>query len=115
MYTDDSIIRRFPYGKSSREFPNAIYRDRKIDGKLNFLIQKHIQEIMPMRGSLLVHPPTKLDQGVTDFYVDANFALGTIDWQLEWDQGVTEYYTYTNFAVRPFVWQLELDQDVNEL
>ena len=30
MYTDDSIIRRFPSGKSSREFPNAIYI--KIDG-----------------------------------------------------------------------------------
>jgi len=37
---------------------------------------------MPMRGSLLVHPPTKVDQGITDFYVDANFAIGTIDWQL---------------------------------
>ena len=45
-----------------------------------------------MRGSLLVHPPTKLDQGVTDFYVDANFAIGTINWQLEFDQGITEYY-----------------------
>jgi len=37
---------------------------------------------MPMRGSLLVNPPTKLDQGVTDFYVDANFPIRTIDWQL---------------------------------
>ena len=61
---------------------------------------------MPMRGSLLVHPPTKLDQGVTDFYVDANFAIGTIDWQLYLDQGVTEYYVDANFAVRPFIWQL---------
>jgi hypothetical protein len=32
--------------------------DRKIDEKLNFLIQKTpLQEIMLMKGSLLVHPP----------------------------------------------------------
>jgi hypothetical protein len=31
MYTDDSIIRRFPSGKSSREFPNAIKIERLMD------------------------------------------------------------------------------------
>jgi len=43
--------------------------------------------------------------------VDANFAIGTIDWQLDLDQGITDFYVDTNFAVRPFVWQLEFDHD----
>jgi hypothetical protein len=34
----------------------------------------------------------ELDQGVTEFYVDTNFALGPIEWQLELAQGVTEFY-----------------------
>ena len=33
-----------------------------------------------------------LDRGVTDFYVDANFAIGPFDWQLALDQGITEFY-----------------------
>jgi hypothetical protein len=61
-----------------------------------------------MRGSHLVHPPTKLDQGVTDFYVDANFAIGLIDWRLELEQGITEFYVDVKFAIGPTEWQLEI-------
>jgi hypothetical protein len=52
----------------------------------------------------------KLDMGVTEFYMDANFAIGPIDWQYELDQGITEFYVDASFAVGPFVTQLELDQ-----
>ena len=34
----------------------------------------------------------ELAQGVTDFYVDAQFAIGLVDWQLELYQHVTEFY-----------------------
>jgi hypothetical protein len=46
--------------------------------------------------------------------VDANFAIGPINWQLELDQGITEFYVDANFAIGPFVWQFELDQGVTE-
>ncbi len=56
----------------------------------------------------------ELDQGVTEFYVDVHFALGPIDWQLELDQGVTEFYVDANVAIGPIDWQLEVDQGINE-
>ena len=56
----------------------------------------------------------ELDQGVTVFYVDANFAIVPFDWQLELDQGVTEFYVDTNFAIGPIDWQLDLGQGVTE-
>jgi hypothetical protein len=40
--------------------------------------------------------------------VDATFAIGTINWQLELDQGVTEFYVDANFAIRTVNWQLEI-------
>jgi hypothetical protein len=46
--------------------------------------------------------------------VDANVAIGPINWQLEWDQGVTDCYVDANFAISPFVWILELDQGVTD-
>jgi hypothetical protein len=53
----------------------------------------------------------KLDQVVTDFYLDANFDIRPpINWQDKLDQGVTDVYVDTNFAIRPINWQLELDQ-----
>ena len=42
-------------------------------------------------------------------YVEANFAIGPINWQLELDQGVTDFYMDFNFAIGPIDWQLELD------
>jgi hypothetical protein len=39
--------------------------------------------------------------------VEAIFAIGPIDCQLELDQGVTEIYVDANIAVGPFDWQLE--------
>ena len=36
------------------------------------------------------------------------------DWQIDLDQGVTVFYVDANFAIGPFDWQLELDQDVTE-
>jgi hypothetical protein len=33
------------------------------------------------------------------FYVDTNFAIGPINWQLELYQGVTELYVDANFAI----------------
>ena len=51
-----------------------------------------------------------LDQGITDFYVDPNFAIGPFDWQLVLGQDVTEFYVNANFAMGPIDWQLELDQ-----
>ena len=39
--------------------------------------------------------------------MDANVAIGPIDWQLELDQGVTEFYVYAYFAIKPIDWQLE--------
>ena len=52
----------------------------------------------------------ELDQGVTEFYVDTNFAIGPIEWQLELAQGVTEFYVDANFAIGPIDWILEFDQ-----
>jgi len=74
------------------------------------------------------------DHGITEFYVDATFAIRPIDWQLEldqaslsfmwtptlpdWqldlDQGVTDFYVDANFAIRPIDWQLQLDQGITE-
>ena len=31
----------------------------------------------------------------------ANFAIGPIDWRLELDQGLTEFHMDVNFAIRP--------------
>jgi hypothetical protein len=53
-----------------------------------------------------------LDQGVTEFYVDANFAFLTIDWQLEFYQGISEFYVDANFAIRQLKCQLEIDQGI---
>jgi hypothetical protein len=52
----------------------------------------------------------ELDQGLTEFYVDTNFAIGPIEWQLELAQGVTEFYVDANFAIGPIDWILEFDQ-----
>ena len=41
---------------------------------------------------------TKLDQGVTKFYVDANFAIRIINWQLELDTGIAEFYVDANLV-----------------
>jgi hypothetical protein len=46
--------------------------------------------------------------------MDAYFAIGSFDWQLELDQGVTEFYVDANFAIGPIDWQLELAQGVTE-
>jgi len=35
--------------------------------------------------------------------VEANIAIGPIDWQLELDQGVTEFYMNANFAIGPIL------------
>ena len=51
-----------------------------------------------------------LDQGLTELYVDTNFAIGPFNWQLELDQDVTAYYVDANFAIGTIDWQLELDQ-----
>ena len=39
--------------------------------------------------------------------MDANFAIGPIDWQLELDQGITEFFLDASFAIRSIDWQLE--------
>jgi hypothetical protein len=31
--------------------------------------------------------------------VDANFAILPVDWQFEFDQGITEFYVDANFAI----------------
>jgi hypothetical protein len=42
----------------------------------------------------------EVDQdGVTEFYLGANFAIGPFVWQIEVDQGVTEFYMDANFAI----------------
>ena len=47
--------------------------------------------------------------------MDANFAVWLTGWQLELNQGVTEFYVDAIFHVRPFfVWQLELEQGVTD-
>jgi hypothetical protein len=38
--------------------------------------------------------------------VTANFAIQPMDWQLELDQGVTEFYMDTNFAIGTIDWKL---------
>jgi hypothetical protein len=39
--------------------------------------------------------------------MDASFAIGSIDWQLESNKGVIEFYVDTNFAIGPPIdWQL---------
>jgi hypothetical protein len=45
----------------------------------------------------------EVDQGVTEFDVEANIAIGPIDRKLELDQGVTEFYMNANFAIEPFL------------
>ena len=71
----------------------------------------------------------ELDAGITEFYMDANFAtvdqsthwtnIKPIDWQLELDQDITErgchfWQSRTNQHVAPINWQVELDQGVTE-
>ena len=47
--------------------------------------------------------------------MDTNFAIRPIDLQLEIDQdGVTEFYVGAHFAIRPFVWQIEIAQGVTQ-
>ena len=49
----------------------------------------------------------ELDQGITEFFLDASFAIRSIDWQLESKKGVIEFYVDTNFAIGPPIdWQL---------
>ena len=49
----------------------------------------------------------ELDQGITEFFLDASFAIRSIDWQLESNKGVIEFYVDTNFAIGPPIdWQL---------
>ena len=52
--------------------------------------------------------------GRFEVYMDANFAIGPIGWQLELDQGITEFFLDASFAIGPIDWQLELNQVVNE-
>jgi hypothetical protein len=40
--------------------------------------------------------------------VYAYFAIKPIDWQLEWDQGVTDFYVDANVALGTIDWQLEI-------
>jgi len=47
----------------------------------------------------------ELDQGVTEFLLDANFAFVPIDWRLELDQHVTDLYVDANVAIVPIDWQ----------
>ena len=42
--------------------------------------------------------------------MEANIAIGPIDWQLELDQGVTDFSVDANFAIGTIDWQLEVDQ-----
>jgi len=35
--------------------------------------------------------------------VEANFGIGPIDWQLDLDQGVTEFHVEPNFAIGPIL------------
>ena len=65
---------------------------------------------MPTLPSDQLTGKLELDQGVTDFYVDTNFAIGPIKWKVELDQCVTELYVDANFAIRPIDWILEFDQ-----
>ena len=46
--------------------------------------------------------------------MDANFAIGPIDWQLELAQGITDFYMDAKFVSGPVDWQLELEQHVTE-
>jgi hypothetical protein len=52
----------------------------------------------------------ELDQGVTELYVDTNFAIRPIKWKIELDQGITELYMDANFAIGPIDWILEFNQ-----
>jgi hypothetical protein len=36
----------------------------------------------------------------------ANFAIRPIDWQFELDQVVTEFYVNAIFAIGPFIWHI---------
>jgi nitrogen regulatory protein PII-like uncharacterized protein len=47
----------------------------------------------------------EIDQGITDFYMDANFAIGPFDWQLELDQDITGFYVDATLAIGPIDWQ----------
>jgi hypothetical protein len=42
------------------------------------------------------------------------FAIGPINWQLEFDQGVTEFYVDTKFVIRSLNWQLEIRHGVTD-
>ena len=47
----------------------------------------------------------EVDQNsVAEFYVGASFAIGSFLWQIEVDQGFTEFYMYANFAIWPIDW-----------
>ena len=59
-----------------------------------------------MNASFAIGPfdwQIEVDQGVTEFDVEANIAIGPIDRKLELDQGVTEFYVDANFAIEPFL------------
>ena len=57
----------------------------------------------------------ELDQDVTEFYMEANFAIQTTNQlAIRNRPGVTEFYVEPNFAIGPIDWQLELDQGVTE-
>ena len=40
----------------------------------------------------------KLDQGITEFYMDAKYANNTIDWQLDLDKSIPEFYVDANLV-----------------
>jgi len=65
---------------------------------------------MPTLPSNQFYWQLQLDQGVTELYVDANFAIGPIGWQFELDQGITEFYVDATFSIGPIDYQFELDQ-----
>ncbi len=65
---------------------------------------------MPSLPSDQLTGELELDQLVTEFYVDTNFAIRPIEWRLELDQGVTEFYVDANFAIGPIDWILEFNQ-----
>jgi len=47
----------------------------------------------------------ELDQDVTEFYVEANFAIRTNRVAIRIRPGVTEFYVTANFAIGPIDWQ----------
>jgi hypothetical protein len=67
---------------------------------------------MPTLPSDQFYWQLELDQGVTELYVGANFAIGPTGWQLELDQGITDFYVNAIVAIGLLDWQLELDKGV---